>query len=304
MKDDDLFAHFTTYLLTEKRAPDNTYSAYKRDVNQLLVYVQKQRTSIKSCEVAHLKNYIGTLHKDGISPKSIARKISSMKLFFAFCHERLGVANKAEGLVFPKLDKTFPVFLTSKEVETLLEITQKDTTPKGIRNSTMIYLMYASGMRVSELISITIDTIHFDTGFITFMGKGGKERSVPLPQTVLELLRFYLDNVYERCIPRGVTVRKKYLFASYQNGKEKPLSRQNVWMILKKLIRAAGIKKNISPHSLRHSLATHLLKNGVDLRALQVLLGHQNLKTVEVYTHLDTSDLRYIYDKKHPRAKD
>ena len=304
MNDSDVLAHFTTYLLTEKRAPHNTFSAYKRDITQLLTYIKDQDTSITTCDVAHLKNYIGELRRGGISAKSVARKISSMKLFFAFCSKRLGVVNKAEGLVFPKLDKTFPVFLTNKEIEKLLEVTQEDTTPKGIRNSTMIYLMYASGMRVSELINITIDTIHFDTGFITFMGKGGKERSVPLPQTVLELLRFFLDEVHDLCMPRGIIPKKNYLFASYQNGKEKPLTRQNVWIILKRLIAQAGIKKNISPHSLRHSLATHLLKNGVDLRALQILLGHQNLKTIEVYTHLDTSDLREVYDKKHPRARD
>lgn len=304
MTDSDLLAHFTTYLLTEKRASHNTFSAYKCDVEQLLSYIKNEKTSIAKCDVAHLKNYIGHMRKNGISSKSIARKISSMKLFFTFCHKRLGVINKAEGLIFPKLDKTFPVFLTNVEVEKLLEVTKEDTTPKGIRNSTMIYLMYASGMRVSELVNLTIDTIHFDTGFITFMGKGGKERSVPLPQTVLDLLRFFLDKVHNLCIPRGVMPKKNYVFASYQNGKEKPLTRQNIWIILKRLIIQARIKKNVSPHSLRHSLATHLLKNGVDLRVLQVLLGHQSLKTVEVYTHLDTSDLREIYDRKHPRARD
>jgi integrase/recombinase XerD len=158
-------------------------------------------------------------------------------------------------------------------------------------------------MRVSELVSLTIDQIHFDTGFVSIQGKGGKERMVPIPQNVLELLRFYLETVYDKLLAKNVlSEEKKYLFAVIYQKKIKPISRQLFWSALKKIISKSGIKKNISPHTLRHSLATHLLKKGANIRLLQVLLGHEQLTTVQIYTHLEDSHLREEYDKKHPRA--
>ena len=195
--------------------------------------------------------------------------------------------------------------LTEEEIKQLFDTANKDNSYRGIRNKVMLSLLYASGMRVSELVNATLDQIHFDTGFVTIFGKGGKERMVPLPQNVLDLLRFYIDTVYIKFLPKksnDQTSTKKYLFPVYYKKEIKPISRQQFWSLLKQIILKSGIKKNISPHTLRHSLATHLLKKGANIRLLQVLLGHEQLTTVQVYTHLEDTQLRKEYDKKHPRA--
>ena len=169
----------------------------------------------------------------------------------------------------------------------------------------MLYLLYATGMRVTELVSLTIDQIHFDTGFVKLTGKGNKDRVIPLPKNILVLLHYYLDQIYPKMLPKNsasLNKKENYLFAAYYKSACKPISRQSFWIILKKILRKAAIFKNISPHSLRHSLASHLLKNGADIRSLQMLLGHENLSTVQIYTHMGDSELRKIYDKNHPRA--
>ena len=171
----------------------------------------------------------------------------------------------------------------------------------------MVYLLYASGMRVSELVSLTTEQIQFDTGFVSLMGKGNKERMVPLPKNVLELLRYFLDHIYPKLMPKpkeGKELKKdkNYLFFSAYAGQLKPISRQSFWIILKKILAKACIYKDISPHTLRHSLATHLLKSGANIRSLQQLLGHEQISTVQIYTHLEKSHVRRVYDKKHPRA--
>lgn len=302
MRDDKFLTQFTTFLLTERRVSHNTYLAYKNDIEQLFTFLRAQKQSIATCTHMHLKRYVGNLHKQKLSAKSIARKISSIKLFFAFLHERFTVPNKADKLIFPKTDQRLPIYLTVSEAADLLEAANADTTPKGMRNKVIVHLLYASGMRVSELACLTIDQIHFDTGFIHLMGKGNKERQVPLPQNTLKLLRYYLDCVYRKLLPKNATPKKNYLFATHEKGKEKSLTRQSVWNIIKRLLSLARITKNVSPHTLRHSIATHLLNNGANIRSLQLLLGHEHLTTVQIYTHLETKQIRKIYDKKHPRA--
>ena len=167
----------------------------------------------------------------------------------------------------------------------------------------MIHLLYATGMRVSELTHLSVDQLQFDTGFVQLMGKGKKERMVPLPKATLELVREYLDNPAREQLAGLAGSEENYLFATKMRGRLQPISRQSVWNILKSSINAAGIAKNISPHSLRHSLATHLLRNGANIRSLQMLLGHEQLTTVQVYTHLEDTQLRKIYDKAHPRSQ-
>jgi integrase/recombinase XerD len=165
----------------------------------------------------------------------------------------------------------------------------------------MVYLLYGSGMRVSELVSIKISDIHFDTRFISIEGKGGRQRMIPLPQSVMMLLSNYLQTHASPSASNSIA-NPLYLFPIQYDKKIKAISRQSCWMILKKICEQAGIKRAISPHQLRHSFATHMLEKGVDLRSLQVLLGHEEITTVEVYTHVETSQLRKIYDKKHPRS--
>ena len=295
MSDCTCIAHFENYLLTEKRLSENSLDAYKIDLAQLLRYIHEQEETLATLSNETLKSFLAMLHKRHLSTKSIARKISTIKQLYLFLEERFGIENKASVLIYPKIEQKLPTYLTAKEIQKLLQTAASDTTPRGLRNNVMIQLLYASGMRVSELCNITSDQIHFDTGFIQLMGKGNKERMVPLPTPTLTLLSGYL-----KIIKR--TEGTPYLFPTQKSKKIAPITRQSVWGILKKILRCAGITKKISPHSLRHSLATHLLNNGADIRSLQMLLGHETIETVQIYTHLETKQLRKVYDKKHPRS--
>jgi integrase/recombinase XerD len=304
--DDNLFTSYSTFLLTEKRVSKNTFSAYKNDIEQLLEFLKSKKLKLQTCNKNHLKIFLKILKDQGVKARTLSRKISCFKAFFRFLNERFGIPNKAEGLIFPKLEKTLPIYLTEEEVVKLLAVAAKDKSDKGLRNRVMLSLLYASGMRVSELTSLRVDQIHFDTGFIGLVGKGNKERLVPLPENVLKFLRFYLDNIYERLLPKKEKNKnsfgQNFLFFSFYNEQIKSISRQSFWIILKNILAKANIKKKVSPHTLRHSLATHLLKKGANIRFLQMLLGHENLTTIQVYTHLEKSHLRELYDDKHPRA--
>ncbi len=300
----DVAGQFLAYLLSEKRVAHNTFLAYKKDVEQFDNYLAQYKVKLHSLTKKNISVFIKSLRDQGISAKSLSRKISTLKHLFNFLSQSYGLPNIAKNLVFPKVEKTLPSYLTEQEIAHLLEVANQDNSDKGIRNKVMLYLLYATGMRVSELVNLTIDQVRFDTGFVSVVGKGSKERMIPLPKNLLELLRFYLDHVYPKLHPNldAAQKKKQFLFAAHYNNMIKPLSRQSFWLHLKKLLQQSGIIKNVSPHSLRHSLATHLLQKGADLRSLQMLLGHQNLSTVQVYTHLGNTQLRKVYDKKHPRA--
>ena len=303
LDDSHYLTHFEMFLLAEKRVSDNTFAAYKKDIEQLLFFLKRNKQNLQKCGVPQLKKFLRELKNDGLTAKTLSRKISSIKLFFSFLQDRFDFVNKGKALIFPKIEKKLPVFLTEKEIVKLFSVANEDNSYRGIRNKVMLSLLYASGMRVSELVSMKLDQVHFDSGFVSIVGKGGKERMVPLPQNVLDLLRFYIDTIYKKLIPENkIAQNNQYLFAVLYKEKAKPISRQLFWSILKKLIQKSEIIKNISPHSLRHSIATHLLKKGANIRLLQVLLGHENLTTVQIYTHLECSQLREEYDKKHPRA--
>jgi integrase/recombinase XerD len=299
----DYFTHFELFLLTEKRVAKNTLVAYRKDVSQFLLYITDQKQTLKNCSNGHLKKFLQNLKNNGITAKSLARKISALKLFFSFLNSRFEMENKASSLISPKIEKTLPICLTEDEIKLLFDAAGKDNSHRGIRNKVMLSLLYAAGMRVSEMVNMTVEQIHFDTGFVNIIGKGDKERMVPITQNVVDLLRTYLDVVYDKLIPAELAQeKKKYLFPIAYKKKLKPISRQQFWSILKNIIVEAGIIKNVSPHSLRHSLATHLLKKGANIRLLQVLLGHEQLTTVQIYTHLENNQLKQVYDKKHPRA--
>jgi integrase/recombinase XerD len=297
-------AQFHAYLITEKRVANNTFMAYRRDIDHLNAFLLREKVPFDKISKRHLTAYIKTLKEQGLSARSLSRKISTFKLFFRFITTNFHHANAAQGLVFPKLEKTLPRYLTEQEIEKLLSAANRDGSHKGVRNKVMLYMLYATGMRVSELVNVTIDQILFDEGFICIHGKGGKDRMVPLPKNIIELLRYYLTHVHPKMVRPNIeeAQQPRYMFATCHRGHIKPLSRQSLWIALKKVVRQAAIVKNISPHSLRHSLATHLLSKGADLRSLQLLLGHQNLSAVQIYTHLGDATLRKIYDAKHPRA--
>lgn len=292
---------FEAYLLTEQRVATNTFFSYKRDLSQFIDFLEKNTIDIGNIASDELKKFVHYLYGLKLSARSIARKISTLKSFFAYLNDHFGINNCAKELLIPKIEKRLPTYLTQDEVSRLLITSEQDRSDIGVRNSIMVYLLYSSGMRVSELVNIKISDLHFDTSFISIEGKGGRQRMIPLPQAIMSLLSKYLQT---HAAPSSSDSIKNplYLFPVVYGKKVKPISRQSCWIILKKMCEQAGIKRAISPHQLRHSFATHMLEKGVDLRSLQVLLGHEEIATVEVYTHVETSELRKIYDKKHPRS--
>lgn len=290
---------FEAYLLTEKCVSNNTFFSYQRDLNQFIEFLTRKSLLLDKLTGDELKSFVHHLYGLKLSARSIARKISTLKTFFAYLARQFDMKNLAKELHIPKIEKRLPTYLTEDEVSSLLSYSEKDRTPLGIRNSLMLYLLYSSGMRVSELISIKIADIHFETRFIAINGKGGKQRMIPLPQSIMLMVYDYLQKHASSIASVSDPI---YLFPIMYGKKIKPISRQSCWGILKKMCALAGIKRAISPHQLRHSFATHMLAKGVDLRSLQVLLGHEEITTVEVYTHVETSQLRQIYDKKHPRS--
>jgi len=294
---------FNTYLLTEKRVSSNTFSAYKHDIEQCVNFLSAQKVEPDKINVKDIKNFLHYLKKIGSSARTMSRKISSLKVFFSYFQQQYGLSNVAEDLTFPKLEKRLPQYLSEQEIQKLFEVAGRDTTINGIRNKIMLYLLYASGMRISELTHLQLSDVHFDTGLIFVQGKGGKGRMIPIPEAMNQFLKEYINTVHKAITTKnGVARKTEYLFPVYYGGKSKPITRQSFWIILKQLWKKTGIDRPISPHKLRHSLATHMLKNGADLRSLQLLLGHENLSTVQIYTHVETSYLRKIYDKKHPRS--
>lgn len=298
---EQMLLKFEAYLLTEQRVTTNTLQSYKRDLQQFTLFFHKQSFSIDTINGDELKKFVHYLFGLKLSARSIARKISALKAFFSYIHTKFNIKNSAKELCFPKIDKKLPAYLSQEEVKSILIYAEHDTSLLGMRNTIMLYLLYISGMRVSELINVCIGDFHFDTGLVAVTGKGGKQRMIPLPLAIVSLLQKYLQSVENNLKHIGQT-KSLYIFPIMYGKAIKPISRQSCWMILKKICINAGIKRSISPHQLRHSFATHMLEKGADLRSLQMLLGHETINTVQIYTHVETSQLRKIYDKKHPRS--
>lgn len=305
VEDKDFVTRFEAYLLAEKRVSRNTFAAYSQDINQFIDYLHNKKLGLKELTQKRMRLYLGYLkNKMSMSSSSMTRKISSLKVFFSFLNRNFDLQDFGSELVFPRMEKRLPKFLSEDEIEKLIETAQEDMSDLGRRNNIILSLLYVTGMRISELVSLTISSIQFDEALISISGKGGKGRIVPVPKKVLSELDEYIDNVHPRLTESEGSKFKAtdYLFPLVYAGKIRHISRQSFWMILKEIAKKAGIESEVSPHKLRHSLATHLMRKGANLRTLQLLLGHENLSTVQIYTHVDTGYLRKIYDKKHPRA--
>ena len=300
MTNKDLITKFEAYLLTEKRVSRNTLSAYSRDLAQFEGFLHVEKLNLRTVSVDDLKMFLKVLHDRKLSSRSIARKIAALKRFYIYLSSRLEYENIAQDLIVPKIKKSLPEYLSEEEIEQLFKMAQKDTSKQGSRNLIMLYIMYATGMRVTELVQLKVSHIQFDVGCIRVDGKGGKQRMIPIPEPICRMFKVYLKKYHQLFIDKhGVT---EYLFPIQYGKKIKHISRQSFWTILKCIWKKAAINRSISPHKLRHSFATHMLKKGANLRSLQLLLGHENISTVQVYTHVETSYLRKIYDKKHPRS--
>jgi integrase/recombinase XerD len=294
---DDLLQEFLIYLQVEKGLAKNTLVAYEHDLKKFISYLkQAKELALNEIDKNFLAAYFYFLRKRGDSPASTARELASLRGFFKFlCMEEYLETNPTIYIETPKLPQKLPRVLSEEEVERLLEIPQ-GIAPLTLRDRAMLELMYATGMRVSELVNLTIQQLNLDFAYVRCLGKGNKERIIPLGSQAVKSLQVYLEK------GRPLLVKNPRETALFVNHHGRGITRQGFWKIIKQRAREAGIYKEITPHTLRHSFATHLLANGADLRSVQELLGHADVSTTQIYTHLTKNKLREIYLKTHPRA--
>ncbi len=292
-----LVDEFLYYLVVERGLAENTLSSYNSDLKQFIRYLNKsQIKSFTKVTRGLLVAYIVKMQQQGKSPATISQHLAAMKSFYNFLQqERLVEVNPTANLELPRQPKKLPMVLTVEEIERLLGQPRTDI-PAGLRDKAMLELFYATGLRVSEMLQLNVDMVNLSGEFVRCMGKGSRERVVPMGQIACFHVRTYLEN------GRGKLVKKTIEPALFVNQHGRRLSRQGCWKIIKGYAKAANIKKSITPHTLRHSFATHLLENGADLRSVQELLGHADIGTTQIYTHLTKKKIREIYDKTHPRA--
>jgi integrase/recombinase XerD len=289
---------FLNYMVVERGVSPNTVSAYRNDLHQFVEFLGGQGSGNDWRRVTPqtLTSYLVELHDRGYSDTTRARKVASARSLFGFLLEE-GVIDQdpTEDLSSPRLGRALPKTLSLEEVERLLSASGNDT-PEGSRDLAMLELLYATGMRVSELVSLNFDDVDPAQGTVRCLGKGSKERIIPVHQPALDAFEAYI------LAGRPSLVNKRSGRAVFLNRKGERLTRQGFWLILKELVQRAGIQKKITPHTLRHSFATHLLHGGAPLRHVQELLGHSSITTTQVYTHLTSEHVRAEYEKAHPRA--
>ena len=282
----------------ERSLSNNTIDAYLHDVNLLHLYLNEANQGLHIAEITlqHLQNFLTHVNMLELSSGTQARVLSGVKSFFRYLLlEDIIKSDPTALLEAPKLQRTLPVFLSIEEIETLFSAIDH-STPEGQRNRAMLETLYSCGLRVSELVNLTISNLYLDIGFVRVIGKGNKERLVPIGGMAIHQIRLYKEHVRSKVIIKSG--QEDILFL---NRRGSALSRVMVFLILKDLTIKAGIKKNIHPHVLRHSFATHLVEAGADLRAVQEMLGHKSITTTEIYTHLDRGYLRSTLEKYHPR---
>ncbi|OCA91545.1 site-specific tyrosine recombinase XerD [Bacillus sp. FJAT-27225] len=297
---EDHLKDFIHFLMVEKGLSQNTVIAYERDLKGYLKHVKNKDglSSINDIQRTHILHYLGKLKEDGKSSKTIARNVASIRSFHQFLlRDKASEHDPSVHIETPTLERNLPKVLSMEEVETLLE-TPAQEGPYGLRDKAMLEILYATGIRVSELIGLNIGDLHLQMGFVRCIGKGNKERIIPVGRTATEALQRYLDDGRPELVTKK-SAREEALFLNHLGQR---LTRQGFWKILKKLATEAGIEKDLTPHTLRHSFATHLLENGADLRAVQEMLGHADISTTQIYTHVTKVRLRDVYSKFHPRA--
>ncbi len=288
---------FIQYLAVERGLAQNTLESYGRDLRQFQTYLHNgQLDFIKDSSRSTILAYLNNLQTKGRAVSTISRNLAAIKSFYQYLvRERYLEKDPAAHLESPKLEKKLPKILTISEVEELLK--QPNTfLPTGLRDKAMLELLYATGIRVSELISLNISDINLDMGYIKCYGKGAKERIVPLGSIAAKCVQEYIGKGRPKLVR---TYEEAALFVNHHGNR---LTRQGFWKIIKKYAQEATINKEITPHTLRHSFATHLLENGADLRSVQEMLGHADISTTQIYTHVTKNRLKEVYDKAHPRA--
>lgn len=290
---------FKAYLQLERSMSDNTVVAYLHDVEMLgeFIFNQYQHTHLSKIELQHLQAFIANINEMELAANTQARVISGIKAFFRYLLLEEAITKDPTVLLeAPKLRRALPVHLAIEEIDQLFAAIDH-STPEGQRNRAMLETMYSCGLRVSELTSLKLSNLYMDVGFVRVVGKGNKERLVPIGGEAVKYIKLYKEHirVHLSVIKKGC---EDIVFLNRRGGQ---LSRVMVFMILKDLVAKSGISKNIHPHTLRHSFATHLVEAGADLRAVQEMLGHKSITTTEIYTHLDRGYLRETLEKYHPR---
>jgi integrase/recombinase XerD len=288
---------YLSHLRYERRLADHTLESYGRDLAGLSAFAAGEQRPVEQLSRRDLEAYVRDLMSRGQSPRSVARLVACIRGFYRFLvlHQHLG-ESPAVDLTAPRAWKVLPKFLSDEDVERLLNAPDV-ATPRGVRDRALIELLYATGLRVSELVALRAQDLHLEAGYLTTTGKGRKQRIVPVGDEAARWVTRYLREARPRLLGKRTSPR---VFVNARGGGP-GITRVGFWKILKGYGKAMGISRQISPHVLRHSFATHLLERGADLRAIQMMLGHSDLSTTQIYTHILDARLRAVYDKFHPR---
>jgi integrase/recombinase XerD len=299
----DAIAGYLRHLEVERRLPVNTRLAYARDLARLAALATRHATTVEALGRDDLEELARASMRQGRSATSTARLVSGVRGFYRYLLVSGRIAaNPAGDLKPPRMDRALPRFLSPDDVEALLAAPDV-STPRGLRDRALLEVLYATGLRVSELVKLKVTEVRRDEGYLQFSGKGSKERIVPLGETARDWIDRYVRDARPK-LTRGRETGDLFVsgWRARTSGRPKPLSRAGFWKLLGAYGRTAGIRSHLSPHVLRHSFATHLLERGADLRAIQAMLGHADLSTTQIYTHVLEARLRQVYDRFHPRA--
>lgn len=292
-----LIDSFLTYLTAVKGLSKNTLESYGRDILKLAVFLEgKDITRIDQVGYKHILDFLTYLKEQGLNTRSTSRTLISVRQFFKFLLTEKFIESDPTFLIrTPKIKMGLPETLSLEDVEKLLS-SPDESSPEGIRDKSMLEVLYATGIRVSELVELGLNDVNFDLGYIIAYGKGSKQRIVPIGEKAKIKLREYLDTSRPKLLKSRTS---PHLFVTRLGRK---MTRQGFWKIIKAYSRKSGLTKKISPHTLRHSFATHLLERGADLRAIQVMLGHSDISTTQIYTHVERERLKEVHKKYHPRS--
>ncbi|MFS0643908.1 site-specific tyrosine recombinase XerD [Siminovitchia sp. 179-K 8D1 HS] len=297
MKDE--LQDFIHFMVVEKGLADNTIKSYERDLESYLGYIQNicMLKNYNDITRMHIIQFLGQLRGEGKSTRTLARHIASIRSFHQFLlRERVARQDPTVHIESPQQEKVLPKVLSINEVQSMLEAPDS-TTVFGMRDRAMLELLYGAGLRVSELLNLDVDDVHLTIGFVRCIGKGNKERIIPIGSAAIGAVESYLQNARPK-----LRKEKHKTNALFLNHHGKRMARQGFWKNVKKMAEKANIQKEITPHTFRHSFATHLLENGADLRAVQEMLGHADISTTQIYTHVSKKRLKDMYAKYHPRA--
>ena len=292
-------AGFRSYLRLERSLSQNSIDAYLHDISLFdqFLHHQKLNLELSTIGLSHLQDFVKWINETGLGSRSQARIISGLKGFFKYCLvENLITDDPSQLLESPRLGRKLPDTLSVEDINNLINAIDL-SKPEGVRNKAMLETLYSCGLRVSELVGLKISNIHSGIGFIKVIGKGDKERLVPMGSVAIKQV-----GIYQQEIRSKIQIQKGFEDFMFLNYRGKPLTRVMVFLVIKQLAEKIGLKKKISPHTFRHSFATHLIEGGADLRAVQEMLGHESITTTEIYTHLDRDYLRASIIKHHPRA--